>query len=204
MEAASYTASDLNSALSSLLELAGMPAEENVTSSHIEEAVGKLKGMLENPAKPAGGSTVHQSGTLLAPINRCSHGRVLIAGQVGIISHQLRQIAARMGAEARIAKTMDEAVTEFKRQPYSLVVIDLNMPTEREGLHLVDRISRMSGDMDTPVQIIALGPLEKDSHLRDMALKMGATMFQEKTDGWQKVIIHCLSNHAGKADTVQA
>jgi CheY-like chemotaxis protein len=195
-----------NSALAEMMSLMGIEIpQEGISPELLQQANQKLKGLLEAQSeiedaedqREALENPVASSPQLnLANVTKLTpqrlngrHRNVLITGQLGIIVHQLRQAITRQGGEVTIAKDIDEAITQYQKRDYSLVIIDLFMPTEREGLIVLDEIIRLSSACQIPTQVMVLAPQTKDSSIKERCKGKGAAFFLEKMEGWHKTIL---------------
>ena len=181
MDSALTTEPDMQMALLELMALAGLSAQETPSPENVQEAVEKLKKALAASSAP--GKSVAGVPTEA----RSQHQTVLIAGQIGIILHQLRHELKKLDADITLAKNMDAAIDLFGQQAFSLVILDLFTPSEREGLIVLDEIQRAR--KQTLTHIIVLAPPCKDQNLQGRCIAKGATHFLEKVDGWQKSIL---------------
>jgi CheY-like chemotaxis protein len=193
MEPEIQRAQEMEQALSSLMELAGIGVEEAPSAKDVVKAVGKLKLMLAHNSDEPGTSQGNTDSKPTPAAPRMSpgarHQNILIAGQLGIILHQLRQAINKLGGEVTLAKDMEAAIEEYKKREYSLVIIDLFMPTEREGMIVLEEINRTNTIMQANSQIIVLAPISKDNNLQDVCKTKGASYFLEKVDGWHNTIL---------------
>ncbi len=180
MDSALKTEPDMQEALLELMALAGLPAHEAPSPENVQEAIEKLKKALVASSAPGKSAT-----GLAAP--KGQHQTVLIAGQIGIILHQLRHELKKLDADITLAKNMDAAIDLFSQQAFSMVILDLFMPSEREGLIVLDEIQRAR--KQTLTHVIVLAPPCKDQNLQGRCIAKGATHFLEKMDGWQKSIL---------------
>lgn len=173
------------------MQLAGLHVPpDDITPQHVHEATDKVKQMLLQLKKAAetGAMVSDEAAGTLA--NAISHKNVLIAGQLGIIIHQLRQAISKLGGEVSIAKDVDEAIKQYQKADYSLVIIDLFMPTEREGMIVLEEIRRISVVCHINTQIIVLAPISKDKKgLSELCKAKGATFFLEKGEQWHTAIL---------------
>ena len=113
---------------------------------------------------------------------------VLIASQTGIITHQLRKAIGKLGGEVVIAQDVNAALAAYKNQDFGLVIVDLNMPTENEGMLVLDEIHRISVICRIKTDIVVLSPPTKDKHLKELCKNKGATIFLIKNDGWHNLV----------------
>jgi CheY-like chemotaxis protein len=195
MEPETQQAQEMDLALSSLLELAGISPMEKPSAQDVSNAVGKLKLMIASniseqmltQANAPGSKSAASKPLRTGPAGR--HRNILIAGQLGIILHQLRQAINKLGGEVTLVKDMEAAIEQYKQQEYSLVIIDLFMPTEREGMIVLEEISRTNTLLKTNSQIIVLAPISKDNNLNEVCRTKGASHFLEKVDGWHNTIL---------------
>ena len=69
---------------------------------------------------------------------------VLIVDDLGVITYQLGVMFRNLGYEVVIAKEIYDAITKFKKQEFKLVIMDLFIPTDREGFILLDELVKLS------------------------------------------------------------
>ncbi|HEY9687903.1 MAG TPA: response regulator [Coleofasciculaceae cyanobacterium] len=195
-----------NSALAEMMSLMGLEIpEDGISPELLQQANQKLKGLLESQSEiedvedqqealeNPGASSPQLN---LANVTKLTpqrlngrHRNVLITGQLGIIVHQLRQVITKQGGEVTIAKDIDEAILQYQKKDYSLVIIDLFMPTEREGLIVLEEIKRLSSACQIPTQVMVLAPQSKDNSIKERCKGKGAAFFLEKMEGWHKTIL---------------
>lgn len=181
---------ELDKALLALLRLADIPCPNNLYSSaDIKRAVSKVEHVLQtNGLMPKPGSAAavinheHQD-------NGPRSKTILMAGETGIISYQVKQAVAKLGASVTVCKDVNESIQEFQRQDYGIVLIDLNMPTEREGMMVLSEIHRISSICGLKAKIMVLAGPSKDKKLRETCLAQGAHYFLEKAEGWHKRVV---------------
>lgn len=183
---------ELEEALNSLLQLAGVTKTgSKVSSLDVQIAIEKLKGKLERAGGSGTGSKSkeEESGGASGQKVSLQNKHVLIAGEIGIITFQLKQVLTRLGAQVTIAKGVDEAISEFQKQDYTHVLIDLYMPTEREGLIVLDEIKKLKTVCNLTTDILVLSTPTKEKKLKDTCKQHGASCYLEKTEGWHKRIV---------------
>ena len=69
-----------------------------------------------------------------------------------------------------------------------MVVMDLFIPTDREGFLLLDELVKMSKMADSSTIIGVMTASSKKEH-RQMCLKKGADFYIEKVDDWQNELV---------------
>lgn len=131
--------------------------------------------------------------------NKAAKGRqILIAGELGIVTYQLKLALTKHGSEVTIVKGVDEAIQEYKRRPYSDVLIDIFMPTEREGLMVLMEIKRMAIEKKQQTNVIVIATPVKDRRvdLKEICRQRGANFFLLKTEGWHQRVIDYFTGNA--------
>ena len=69
---------------------------------------------------------------------------VLIVDDLGVITYQLGVMFRNLGYDVTIAKEIYDAITKYKKQMFKLVIMDLFIPTDREGFLLLDELVKLS------------------------------------------------------------
>ncbi len=190
---------EMEDVLDGFMQLAGVPKMgATVSVLDLQIALEKLKikvdgkgggGTAAGPAasKPGDAKALDKEG---GPQKVTLDGKsILIAGEIGIITFQLKQVLTRLGGMVTIAKGVDEAISEYQRQDYTHVLIDLYMPTEREGLIVLEEIKRLKTICQLSTEILIISSPTKEKKLKEMCKTKGANCYLEKTEGWHKRII---------------
>ncbi len=113
---------------------------------------------------------------------------VLIVDDLGVITYQLGVMFRNLGYDVVIAKEIYDAINKFKKREYKMVVMDLFIPTDREGFLLLDELVKMSKMADSSTIIGVMTASSKKEH-RQMCLKKGADFYIEKVDDWQNELV---------------
>jgi CheY-like chemotaxis protein len=173
----------LQSALKDLIQLAGLPESTSINAQGVQEAVHKLRGRLKavpetSAASAAGGA--HQS--------------ALIIGPLGLILHQVKHLLTPHCPQIAMAKNMEEALIGYQQNQPSLIVLDVLMPTSREGLGLIQAIRQLAQKSNQPPpQVIILSTLNQEDQLLENCQKQGLKHVLDRQDGWQQNILDILS-----------
>lgn len=174
--------SDMQIALGRLLTLAGMPPVlGEISAEQVSEAVSKLRQTIldakmsvmaaaEQPPKP--------------PMQKT----ILIAGELGIIIHQLKQSLTRLGGEVTIINDMFEAIRLFQLHEFRVVILDANMPSHEDDLATLRQIAKRSHIRQLKTDIIVLIQPSKDMSFQVSCKEAGATVVLPKDEGWQSFI----------------
>lgn len=113
---------------------------------------------------------------------------VLIVDDLGVITYQLGVMFRNLGYEVTIAKEIYDAITKFKKRQYKMVIMDLFIPTDREGFLLLDELVKLSKMGDVPTIIGVMTASSKKEH-RQLCMKKGADFYIEKVEDWQSELV---------------
>lgn len=117
-----------------------------------------------------------------------NHKSVLIVDDLGVITYQLGVMFRNLGYDVTIAKEIYDAITKFKKRQYKMVIIDLFIPTDREGFLLLDELVKLSKMGDVPTIIGVMTASSKKEH-RQLCMKKGADFYIEKIEDWQSELV---------------
>ncbi len=119
---------------------------------------------------------------------------VLIVDDLGVITYQLGVMFRNLGYDVTIAKEIYDAITKYKKRPYKLVIMDLFIPTDREGFILLDELVKLSKINDANTVVGVMTASSKREH-RQLCMKKGADFYIEKVEDWQNELIeYCEKN----------
>lgn len=119
---------------------------------------------------------------------------VLIVDDLGVITYQLGVMFRNLGYDVTIAKEIYDAITKYKKQMFKLVIMDLFIPTDREGFLLLDELVKLSKMNDCQTVIGVMTASSKREH-RQLCMKKGADFYIEKVEDWQQELIdYCEKN----------
>lgn len=113
---------------------------------------------------------------------------VLIVDDLGIITYQLDILFKRLGFEVTISKELYDAIDNYKKKDFGYVILDLFIPTEREGFILLDEIKKLALFCKLNTKIIMMSASSKTEY-KEKCVSRGADCYVEKVTGWQKSLI---------------
>ena len=194
--------------LKKLFSLAGMEVPENIDNEQIEKIAGKLQHDI-NGLKA--GINVAQSSTNESNldekvvsqnspetlVNEYLKGgedqkrprTVLIIDDLGVIVYQLELLFKKMGFEVTTSSRVNDCITKFKKKDFGYVVMDLFLPTEKEGFLLLDELKKLVLLCKLDTKIIVMTASSKTDY-KINCKNRGADYFIEKTQGWQNELIN--------------
>lgn len=219
---------ELQAALLKMFALARIsPPPKTITGSDVLYALRKIQHQLENPGLPP--STIYMDETVVidgaqpdlekmhenpflkmaatlhvVETHRTHRFRqnILIVGELGIVTYQLKMALKRLGPKVTIAKGVDEAIREYRQKPYHWVIIDLLMPTEREGLLVLEAIRQQENSSGASPNIVILCSPVKDrsAEIKQMCETRGVSLYLEKIEGWHQRMMEMFIEALAAAD----
>ena len=112
---------------------------------------------------------------------------ILIVDDLGIITYQLKVLLSKLGFDIETSQEVFDAITKFKKRHFKFVVMDLFIPTDREGFILLDELKKASDEMNVGTIIGIITASAKKEHPA-LCKKHGADFFIEKIDDWQTIL----------------
>lgn len=110
---------------------------------------------------------------------------ILIIDDLGVITYQLGVLFKQYNYDVLTSKEIYDAIEKFKKQSFDLVIMDLFIPTEREGFILLEELKKISMTKQKPTKIGVMSASSKKEHKQLCKMK-GAEFYVEKIDDWQK------------------
>ena len=119
--------------------------------------------------------------------------QMLIIDDLGVITYQLEVLFKQHNFDIVTSKEIYDAIEKFKKQSFDLVIMDLFIPTEREGFILLEELKKIAASKQTSVKIGVMSASPKKEHKQLCKMK-GAEFYIEKADDWQKDLLKSIAN----------
>ena len=176
----------------------------NITNSKVPEnidllclkkqlitVVDTLNELNKNAKKPIASKAL---GTTEVIEDESSGPAILIVDDLGVITYQLKVLLSQFDFDIDCSQEIYDAVNKFKKRRYQYVVMDLFIPTEREGFILLTELKKLSAqyNVKTIIGVITASPrkeIEQQCKLR------GADFFLEKNNDWQNQLTQIMSSY---------
>ena len=118
-----------------------------------------------------------------------SHAKqILIIDDLGVITYQLSVLFKNIGYEVTVAKEIYDGINKYKKQDYERVIMDLFIPTDREGFMLLDELVKLYKMNKYHSKIGVMTASSKKEH-RQLCMKKGADFYIEKVEDWQSTLL---------------
>lgn len=119
---------------------------------------------------------------------------ILIVDDLGVITYQLKVLLSQFDYDIDCSQEIYDAVSKYKKRKYEYVVMDLFIPTEREGFILLAELKKMAANLgkNTIIGVITASPrkeIEQQCKIR------GADFFLEKNSDWQTLLFNTMKNY---------
>ena len=126
---------------------------------------------------------------------------ILVVDDLGVITYQLKVLLSRFDYDIDCSQEIYDAVNKFKKRKYEHVVMDLFIPTEREGFILLTELKKLalSYEKNTVIGVITASPRKE---IEQQCRARGADFFLEKNSDWQNSLCNIMDGYinAGKKD----
>ena len=119
---------------------------------------------------------------------------ILILDDLGVITYQLKVLLSRFDYDIDCSQEIYDAVSKFKKRKYEYVVMDLFIPTEREGFILLTELKKLAAayGKKTVVGVITASPRKE---IEQQCRARGADFFLEKNSDWQNSLCNVMDGY---------
>ena len=119
---------------------------------------------------------------------------ILIVDDLGVITYQLRVLLSQFDYDIDCSQEIYDAVNKYKNRKYTYIVMDLFIPTEREGFILLTELKKMAAaaNAKTVIGVITASP-RKETEAQCKA--RGADFFLEKNSDWQHALVGIMKGY---------
>ena len=119
---------------------------------------------------------------------------ILIVDDLGVITYQLKVLLSRFDYDIDCSQEIYDAVSKFKKRKYEYVVMDLFIPTEREGFILLTELKKLAAayGIKTVIGVITASPRKE---IEQLCRARGADFFLEKNSDWQNSLCNVMDGY---------
>ena len=113
---------------------------------------------------------------------------MLVIDDLGVITYQLKVLLSNFNYDIDCSQEIYDAVNKYKKRNYAYVIMDLFIPTEREGFILLAELKKMANAMgqQTIIGVITASPRKE---IEQQCKNRGADFFLEKHNDWQNQLL---------------
>lgn len=183
--------------IQNLFGLADLQPPSEINCENLNNAVSLIKTKLSNLALGTSGfggqatidKNTAQNMYLTSENNSVTRPKtILIVDDLGIITYQLEVMFKKLGFDVVISQEVYDAIEKFKKQDFGYAIIDLFIPTEREGFILLDELKKLTLLCKLNTKIIVMTASSKPEY-QTKCTNRGANEYIEKAPGWQKKLV---------------
>ena len=123
------------------------------------------------------------------------HGpAILVVDDLGVITYQLKVLLSKLEMDVDCSQEIYDAVNKFKKRKYAYVVMDLFIPTEREGFILLTEFRKLAYtyNIKTVIGVITASPRKE---IEQQCKNRGADFFLEKNNEWQDNLLKTMNEY---------
>lgn len=119
---------------------------------------------------------------------------ILVVDDLGVITYQLKVLLSRLELDVDCSQEIYDAVNKFKKRKYEYVIMDLFIPTEREGFILLTELRKLAlaYSIKTVIGVITASPRKE---IEQQCKSRGADFFLEKSNEWQETLLNIMSGY---------
>ena len=176
-----------------------VPSEPSLVDlkKQLNNVVDTLKELNKNSKKPIVSKALSENEHSDDEDNKA----ILVVDDLGVITYQLKVLLSKFDLDIDCSQEIYDAVNKFKKRKYAYVVMDLFIPTEREGFILLTELKKLATmyDVKTIVGVITASPRKETEQ---QCKFRGADFFLEKNNDWQSQLTEIMSGYIneGKED----
>ncbi len=182
--------------LKRFFDLTGDKLPETITLVSLKKQVLNIKERFRTIlADTSGASAVQDNNDYVEEKLKISRtNNVLLVDNLGVITYQVQMIMERLGFQITATKDVYGALSLFEDKDFDFVLMDLLIPTEREGFILLaelQNIARRKGA--NPV--IGVMSVAGKKELKNESLENGADFYLEKSYNWQQRLTDIVTDY---------
>ena len=119
---------------------------------------------------------------------------MLVVDDLGVITYQLKVLLSQFDYDIDCSQEIYDAVAKYKKRKYKYIIMDLFIPTEREGFILLTELKKMAiaNDTNTVIGVITASPRKE---IENQCKLRGADFFLEKNSDWQKSLVSTIKKY---------
>ena len=124
---------------------------------------------------------------------------VLLVDNLGVVTYQVQMIMSRLGFQITSTKDVYGALSLFEDKEFDFILMDLLIPTEREGFILLAELQRIARKKGIN-PIIGVMSVAGKKELKAESIEKGADFYLEKSHNWQQRLTDIVTDYIGEGD----
>lgn len=119
---------------------------------------------------------------------------ILVVDDLGVITYQLKVLLSQFELDIDCSQEIYDAVNKYKKRKYTYVIMDLFIPTEREGFILLTELKKMAAMYDSKI-VIGVITASPRKEIEQQCRARGADFFLEKNNDWQNQLLNIVQGY---------
>lgn len=158
------------------------PVEVNILNlkKQLINIVDTLKELNNNSKKPIFNKYLNDN----TPKEEVKDNAILIVDDLGVITYQLKMLLNQFDYDIDCSQEIYDAIAKVKQRKYQYIIMDLFIPTEREGFILLTELKKMINKSGSKA-IIGVITASPRKEIEQQCKTRGADFFLEKNNDWQ-------------------
>ena len=133
-------------------------------------------------------------GNLPADTEEHNGPAILVIDDLGVITYQLKVLLSKYEYDVDCSQEIYDAVNKYKKKNYEYVIMDLFIPTEREGFILLTELRKLALNAETKT-IIGVITASSRKEIEAQCKAKGADFFLEKSSDWQNSLLNIMDGY---------
>ncbi len=126
---------------------------------------------------------------------------MLIIDDLGVITYQLKVLLEKFKYDIDVSHEIYDAVNKYRKRNYEFVIMDLFIPTDREGFMLLSELRKIADNTGRRPTIGVMTASNK-KELEHICKNRGADFFLEKSADWQQRLYSVINEFVNGATEV--
>lgn len=170
-----------------------VPAEPNLLDlkKQLINVVDTLKELNKNAKKPIYSKALANSEEMP---EESTGPAILVVDDLGVITYQLKVLLSQFDLDIDCSQEIYDAVNKYKKRRYTYIVMDLFIPTEREGFILLTELKKLAASYGTKM-IIGVITASPRKEIEQQCRARGADFFLEKNNDWQNQLLTIMDGY---------
>ena len=170
-----------------------VPADIDITclKSQLIDIVDIIKELNQNAKTPM---KIYALGLEEPEEEQLTGDAILVVDDLGVITYQLKVLLSKFEMDVDCSQEIYDAVNKYKKRKYLYVIMDLFIPTEREGFILLTELKKLAiaYDVKTVIGVITASPRKE---IEQQCKNRGADFFLEKNNEWQSSLLKIMNGY---------
>lgn len=181
--------------LKRFFDLTGDKVPETITIVSLKKQVLNIRERFRTIlADSSGGSSQDNEEQEEQPLSMSRGNNVLLVDNLGVVTYQVQMIMSKLGFQITATKDVYGALSLFEDKDFDFVIMDLLIPTEREGFILLGELQRIAKRKGTKL-VIGVMSVAGKKELKNEALEKGADFYLEKSHNWQQKLTEIVKDY---------